>query len=240
MMSSRLSNFIRWSGNILRYNGLLVLFWQWLRRGLRPLGTLDLVTFFQKDLTQPLIDVKARDDLTIALATVNDIDSLMKLMTERQKILNVAQVKKFESLILSRFQKGSLCLLGKIGKDIIHYNWTSFLWEESMGGRFVHLKPDEAFCLDAFTLREWRGKGVYPAAQYQMLLVLQEKGYRKAYTLVDTDNTSSKKPHYRQGWKTFGTVLCFTPRGTSQGRIWRIKGKLARFLEKESPDAANP
>ncbi len=238
-MSSRLSNFVGWSSNILRYNGLLILCWRWLQRGWRPLGTLELVTFLQKDLTQPLIDVKALDGLTITLATVFDIESLVKLMKERQNILGVAETKGIEDLVLSRFQRGSLCFLGKIGPKIIHYNWTSFNWEQSLGGRFVLLKPDEAFCLDAFTLREWRGKGVYPAAHYRMLQVLQQKGYQKAYTLVDADNRSSQKTHYRQAWKALGTALCFTPHGTSQGRIWRIKGKLARFLEK-NPDAANP
>jgi hypothetical protein len=199
-----------------------------------------LVTFFQKDLAQSLNEPKAPQGLTITLATVSDIPSLVNLMKERQKILEVDEVNIFEDLVLSRFQRGGLCFLGKIGQEIIHYNWTSFNWEESLGGRFAHLKPDEAFCLDAFTLKEWRGQGVYPAALYRMLQTLQEKGYRKAFTLVDTDNKSSIKPHYRQGWKPFGTVLCFTPRGTSKGRIWRINGDLSSLLEEQIPDWPTP
>jgi hypothetical protein len=238
-MNSRLFNFIRWMGNTLRYNGLMVLSWRLLRRGFRSLGNLKMVTFFLKDLTQPLNEVIARVDLTITLATESDIEPLVKLMKERYKHLDNDLAKKFESLFLYRLQRGGLCFLGKIENEIIHYNWVSFNRNNSLEGRFVDLRPDEALCLDAFTLREWRGKGIYPAAHYRMLQILQAKGYRKAYALVDTDNKSSKKPHFRQGWKPFGTVLCFTPQGSSKSRVWRIKGNPTRFLEEKIPVTPN-
>jgi RimJ/RimL family protein N-acetyltransferase len=236
-MSSKVSNFFRWSKNILTYNGWGILCWRILQRSLKAIGRLEVVTFFERDLTQPLNDLIFREKVNFSITALSDVPTLVRLMNERQKIRLDDTKIEFNKLVLSRFERGSLCFSGKINSEIIHYNWVSFNSEESLGGRFVHLNPDEAFCLDAFTVREWRGKGVYPAAQAWMLRTLQEKGIGKAYTLIDADNSSSRKPHTRQGWKPIGTVLCFTPTGASRGFIWRLKGNLSRFLEKRNPAA---
>jgi len=234
-MASRWLNFFRWASNICRYNGLLILFWRLLRRALHSLGTLELVTFFEKDLTQPLQEVRPPQGIIAGLATASDISSLVKLMEERNKMIQPGGMKEFENFILSRFQKGGLCFLGKIGEKIVHYNWISFNWEQTLKARTLRLKTDETYCLDAFTLREWRGKGIYPFIHYQALRHLKGKGVRMAYTLVDADNKSSKKTHYLQAWKALGTVLSFIPRGAARGWIFPIMASQTRFLEREIP-----
>lgn len=235
MIGQKLHHFFRWTTNILRYNGLRVLLWRLLQRSLLRFGRLELVTFFKRDLTQPLREIQDRVGLTIARATESDLKSLAVLMGERNKIKKVEEEGMVQPLAQSRFQKGNWCFLGKIGVEIIHYNWISFQGDESLPGHFLQLEKDEAYCLDAFTLREWRGKGIYPAVHYHALHILQQKGFRKAYTLVDLDNKASRKTHHLHGWKAIGTVLCFTPRGASKGWIWPNYKALARFLEKPAP-----
>lgn len=232
MIGQRIPHFFRWTANILRYNGPLVLLWRLLQRSLLRFGRLELVTFFERDLTQPLRVIQIRVDLTITRAAESDIKALVVLMEERVMMQGIEKEKQVHPLVLSRFQKGNWCFLGKIGAEIIHYNWISFHGDESLAGHFLRLEEDEAYCLDAFTLKEWRGKGIYPAAHYHTLLALRQKGFRKAYTLVDLDNKASRKTHHLHGWKAMGTVLCLTPRGTSRGWIWPNDKALARFLEK--------
>lgn len=236
MIKSRVQNFFKWSGEILRYNGLMVLLWRLLQKGVHRFGRLELVTFFEKNLRPPLKEVKPGEDLIIHPAAESDIESLVKLMGERFGTQEFSRLKEFEALIRRRLKKDSLCFLGKIGKEIVHYNWISFHWEESLGGRVMHLKDDEALCLDAFTPEKWRGKGIHPAVHHQMLYYLQQQGYLKAYTLVDTDNKSSQKTHHIHGWLTTGIVLCFTPRGAIKGWIVTLKGNLIDLLKDQIPD----
>lgn len=189
------------------------------------------MTFFEKDLTQPLQEVKPTRGITSGLASASDIGPLVKLMDERDKMHGRERITNFENLVLSRFQKGGLCFLGKSGEDIVHYNWIAFNREETLTGRILHLMPDEAYCLDAFTLQEWRGRGIYPWVHYQALRYLKEKGTKMAYTLVDTDNKSSKKTHILHAWHPLGTVLSFVPRGAAKAWVFPIKTSLSRFLE---------
>lgn len=240
VMITRIQNFYHWSKSIFHYNGLLGGSWQLFRRVLRPFGNLLLVSFFEKDLTQPLDAVKSKTNLSITLAEESDFKPLIKLVEERHTEGRAIEKNQIRNLILERFNKGSQCFLVKIENKIIHYNWVSYYWEESLGGRFIVLKKNEAFCLDAYTQEKWRGQGIYPAAHYQMLHFLQKKGYRKAYTLVDLDNRSSRKTHFLYGWRTIGTVLCFTKRGSPMGWLWPITGNIAGFLEKQVPDTKDP
>ncbi len=230
---TRLQNFYHWAVNIFHFDGLLALFWRLICRGFRPLGILELVTIFERELEPPLQEIKAKVDLAVALAEKSEIESIIKLGEERE---TKGRKAKIRNLILNRFQKGSLCFLGKIGTEIVHYNWISFNWEESLAGRFLHLKENEAFFLDAFTPEKWRGEKIYPAVQYHIFHYLKQIGYRKVFTLVDIDNRSSKKTHYFHGWQTIGLVLCFTPRGAAKGWVWRIRGNVAPFLEKQIPN----
>lgn len=237
-MISRFQNFFKWSGEVLRYNGPMVLLWRWFQRGVHRFGRLELVTIFEKDLRQPLPEVKNPGNMTITIATESEIEPLVELIGERFKTREFSRMKEFEDLVRRRFKRGSLCFLGKIGEEFVHYNWISFHWDESLGGRFIHLKDDEGLCQDAFTPEKWRGKGVHPVVHHQMLYYLRQQGYLKAYTLVDTDNKSSKKTHQLHGWLTLGIVFCFTPRGSAKGWIWPLKGKLADFLKDQIPDVS--
>jgi hypothetical protein len=235
-MTSRLQYLFKRCGEFFRYNGLMGLLWQLLQRGVQRFGELDLVTFFVKDLSQPIKEVKKPANLTITLATESDIEPLFELLRDQHKTWEFSRMKEYQDLVLRRLQRGCLCFLGRTGQEIIHYNWISFHWERSWGGRFMHLKNDEAYCLDGFTSDRWRGKGIHPTVHYQMLHYLRQHGYLKAYTIVKTDDRSSKKTHQLFDWSTLGIIFCFTPRGASKGWILTLKGDLADFLKEQIPD----
>lgn len=235
-MISFFRKFLNWASPILRYNGWLVLFWRILQRIANCFGRMELVTYFEKDLTQPLKEVKGPPELTVTLAEEVDLPALVERMGERFGTRDVSKLKTYEDIIRSRLQRGCLCFLGKAGKEIIHYNWIAFNWGDSQGGRFLHLQADQALCLDGFTPEPWRGKGVHPAVHFRMLYYLQQHGYLQAYTLVDTDNKSSKKTHHLHNWSSRGVVLSFTPKGKSQGWVWPLKANLRPFLREQIPN----
>jgi len=68
-----------------------------------------------------------------------------------------------------------------------------------------------------------------------VLLFLQQSGYRRVYTLVDTDNKSSQKTHHHLGWEFSGTILYFIPRGAKKAWIWQLNGTLEPFAEDQMP-----
>ena len=209
----------------------MVLPWRLLQRGFLHLGRMELVLFLRKDLRQPLRKVKQPADLTITIATKSDIEPLLKLTRERFRTQPISEFKEYEELIRYRFKKGSLCFIAKDGQEVVHSNWISFRPDYCIGGHYLHLKKDEAHCLDGFTQEKWRGKGAHPAVHNLMLNYLQEHGYLKAYTLADWDNKPPQKGLQVHGWSNLGLVFCFTRRGASKGWFVPFNRNLAKFLK---------
>lgn len=200
------------------------------------------MSFYQKDLTTPLTKPPARCDLTVCQARWTDIEKLATLIYEKsggEKGLSAFMNWRIQTKIVDLLQRGHLCFLGKIGEEVIHYNWVFFHWNDSVLGRFVHLKKDEALLNDAFTSEPWRGKAIHTLVQYHMLLSLQEAGYRRAYTLAFTDNRSSLKTHDRLGWKRTGLMLYFVPHNGNWSKFWRISGTLDPFMKRGIPSSGS-
>jgi hypothetical protein len=206
-----------------------------------PLGSLGILNFFQKDLTEPLRGIRTNMNLVVSQATESDIEELTTLVKKRYAhSTNLEWYSKLgiRDTILQRFGRGCKCFIGKIGKEIVHYNWVFFHWEETEPGtgRFIHLKNDEALCNDGFTPEEWRGKSIHAAVNNQMLRFLKQTGYRKAYTVVGLQSRSSQKAIHRIGWIYSGTMLYFIPRRSERAWIWRMKGSVDPFVTEYIPN----
>jgi len=222
----------------LRYEGIHILLWRTFKICLSPLGELGMVTLCRKDLTRPLREIRAKVEVTFGQATESDIEELTTLVVRRYGPKAYKKRDMFRDELLERFANGNKCFVAKIGTEIVHYNWIFFQSGEYMllPRRFTVLKDDEALCMDGVTVEAWRGKSIHTAVNTQMLLFLKKSGYRRAYTIVKTDYKSSKKTLYRVGWEISGTMLYFMPRGAEEAWIWRIRGTLVPFVEKQIPE----
>lgn len=231
MERSQIRWYLRRGVDTVRYEGLHILLWRLLKLGLSPLGDLGMVSFCRKDLTQPLGETRAKVHLIISQASEADIDQLATLVAKRygpawkRKLFTTRGIQE---TIRERFQQGAKCFVGRIGTEIVHYNWIFFPREESS-----HLSDREPLCDDAFTVEEWRGKGIHGAVNNQMLLFLQQSGFRTAYTLVETDNISSQKALQRLGWDFYGTLLHFNPHRSDKVLRWEVRGPLDPFVAEE-------
>lgn len=216
---------------MLRYEGFPVLVWRGLRKSIAPLGDVRLLTFYEKDLVQPLPRVSARVPVTITVATQADFDQVTALIVKRRRprldLVN-DELRRVRQIVSERSERGDKCFVAKLGADIVHSNWVildSMEWPAGTGHR-ITLPPDEAYTTDATTAEAWRGKGIHTAVLLAMLRFLQELGYRKAYAQVRTDNRSAWKSHERLGWRRTGTILLFRPVGRKVTWIWRLRGNL--------------
>ncbi len=227
---------IRWlfdyGVNTIRYEGLHILAWRMLRWGLSSLGDLRAITFCRMDLTQHLGEIKANVDLTISQATEADIDQLVALIEmrwskkQKQKLF---KTKSIQDTISEQFQQGAKCFIGKIGTEMVHYNWI-FFNKKDFDHYFIQLNGREALCDDAFTSPEWRGKGIHGAVNNYMLLFLQQSGIRTAYTCVLTDNISSKKALQQVGWDCFGALIYFIIYNSNKVFTWQLHPPLDPFV----------
>jgi len=129
MERSQIRWFFREGVNTIRFEGLHILSWRLLRWGLLPFGDLRAITYCRMDLTQPLREIQANVDLIISQATEADIDHLVALEEiryspkQKQKLF---KAKSINETISEQFKQGSKCFIGKIGTEIVHYNWIFF------------------------------------------------------------------------------------------------------------------
>lgn len=227
--------------DIIHYEGLHFLLWKILTQALSPVGSLELMSFYQKDLTRPMNKIPAKLDLTVCQATESDIEKLAAMLFVDQyrgredlaPFMSQGIKKKF----VGRLRRGHRCFLGLIGTEIVHYNWIFFPgYEQSfLKDRFIDLMDDEVLLNDAYTSESWRGKSVHTVVQNRMLLFLRQQGYRRAYTLVFTNNRSSQKTHHRLGWERSGLMLYFVlPKSL---KVWTccLRGTLDPFVTKQIP-----
>jgi hypothetical protein len=227
--------YLRRGIDTVRYEGLHILMWRVLRLGLSPLGRLAIVSFCRKDLTQPLRRTQAKVGLIVSQATEADIDKLAALVGKRygpSSMRRWFKARSIQETIRDRFEEGARCFVGKIGTEIVHYNWIFFRRKDWPGvPYFIQLSEREALCDEAFTVEELRGKGIHGAVHNQMLLFLQQSGFRTAYTLVHTDDISARKALHRLGWDFYATLLHFSPRKSDRVFWWQIRGSfLAPFV----------
>lgn len=221
----------------IRYQGLWTALSRLIKLAVSPWGVLRMVSFCRMDLTTPLAEVKAKVPIEIDEATPADIEQLTELFEMSYEYRQCSR-QEIQTLIRSRWRRGSKCFVARIGNRIVHYNWAYFNREAATGWR-IELGEREALCNDALTVEEWRGKGIHAAINNYMLRFLKESGFETAYTEVLSDNISSQKALHRVGWHFFGVFLFFYRYNSDKVRGWVIRGPLAPFVPEEEVNPAS-
>ncbi|MCZ6890380.1 MAG: hypothetical protein O7H39_17970 [Gammaproteobacteria bacterium] len=235
----------------LRYDGVLILFWKVLVKGLSPFCRLGMEILFEKDLTRPLKSSYARVDVLVGEATEADVDQLVALEfgTPIDDETNLSDAEEFAEAVraqmracvteeyLDAFRRGDKCFIGKVGDEIVHKNWTRFQWVQPIPGCEFSLQTgEEVFTSDAFTPEDWRGYGIHEFVNNEMLRSARQAGYRRAYTMTDITKTGSRRGVLRVGWERCGKLLYLIPRGLGKTFIIRLGGSLGPLVRSLEPD----
>lgn len=222
--------------NILHYEGGYSFIWRIIQYALSHFGTLEMVVFYKKNLDHLIPDFRNRDDLMIEAATNSDIEKLVslkiRLIHPDKKDVGINTINHIRDSILERFKRGNICFIGKIGTEIVHFNWTFFNSEEwePKAGFIIRLKNNESYNGDAYTVDEWRGKAIHTFVHNHMLLYLQKNGFKSVYGIVNVENKSSRKTLLRHKWESVGTMLYFMPKDGKRAWKWRVNGELYPFV----------
>jgi hypothetical protein len=93
-----------------------------------------------------------------------------------------------EEFLLDRLQSGHLCLGMKKNSQLVAFTWGNL---KEISFKWIHapLNSDEAYVFDAFTLMEYRGKGIAPFLRCRMYQALEGMGRTKFYSYSDYFNT---------------------------------------------------
>jgi GNAT superfamily N-acetyltransferase len=125
------------------------------------------------------------------------------------------------TVLRNLWSEGNHCFVARYQDQIVGYDWLALSTVQEEEYR-VELRADHAFCLNAYTVPEHRGRGIHYALLRNMLEFAAQNGRSKAYTLVSLFNRNSWKSHIRMGWVREFTYCYFRPYFTIRRVPWPL------------------
>ncbi len=126
---------------------------------------------------------------------------------EEIKQMALIPVRKFsEEFLVQRLKDGQKCIGLKKDNELAAFSWCN-LKEISVKWNLFPLKKDEAYLFDAYTLLDYRGKGIAPFLSFHLYKELQKLGRTKLYSYSDYFNTSAVRFKQKLGAKKIKLFL---------------------------------
>lgn len=102
------------------------------------------------------------------------------------------------------------CIIGATTK-IIFYIWLNYDRMYDIDSYNIKLSSGkQAYLFDAFTLPEYRGKSIFPAALLFICNHLRDKKYQKCFITSTIENKASIRGIRKAGFKMNGYILKYT------------------------------
>jgi GNAT superfamily N-acetyltransferase len=108
-----------------------------------------------------------------------------------------------EATCAERLARGNGCLGLFIGERLAAFTWFD-LEECNFEGWRMPLRPDEAYLFDAFTLTEWRGKGLAPYLRYRVYERLGQEGRNRFLSVSIRANRAAIRFKRKLGGRIIG------------------------------------
>lgn len=89
--------------------------------------------------------------------------------------------------LISHLDQGRRCLACLEGDDLVAFSWFNLDTGPHPAYRY-RIGEDEAYLFDAFTLPNYRGRGIAPYVRYRLYLELEKLGYTRLYSVSETYN----------------------------------------------------
>jgi ribosomal protein S18 acetylase RimI-like enzyme len=119
-------------------------------------------------------------DIVVRQATWEDMDLF-------RSIDRPAVIERYKTLL----QEGRVCLIALKDEQIIAYTWFTPETNPSIEHSYVPLSQGEVYVFAVNTPPAFRSQGFQFMLQQRMLQLLLEEGYKRAFVLVQADNTAS-------------------------------------------------
>jgi GNAT superfamily N-acetyltransferase len=178
---------------------------------LKILGYLEFSEIYSLSLDRIPPPRQLDSSYTIDQANADDIDFICRELVRDEPPV----------VIRTLFAEGHHCFVARSQGRIVAYDWLALSTVQEEEYR-IELEPVHAFCLNAYTVPEHRGRGIHYALLRRMLEFAAQNGRSKAYTLVSLYNRDSWKSHIRMGWVREFTYCYFRPYFTLRRIPWPL------------------
>ncbi len=184
------------------------------KRKLLSRGRLNLFSF---QLSRPIPEIKAGEDAEYSFLNTKSrekAESLTSLVGK--EIVNV------------RFNRGEVCGVARLNSEVVSYCWVAFQQAE-VGeiNRTIKLRNNELYFYDAFTLPDYRGRGLFPALLTAILGFARSQGCSRALIFSLRENRPSVRGIEKAGFSLFQSIYFLKSPGLTLCLSGRIKGKEA-------------
>jgi len=182
-----------------------------LHYGMKVLGYLEFSEIYSIDLSHLPPPRRLDNRYVLDKANAEDIDYICRELVRDEPPV----------VIRNLFAEGHSAFVARSEGRIVGYNWLALSTVQEEEYR-IDLEPAHAFCLNAYTVPEHRGRGIHYALLRGMLEFAAQNGRSKAYTLVSLYNRDSWKSHIRMGWEREFTYCYFRPYFTLRRIPWPL------------------
>lgn len=145
---------------------------------------------FTRSLEDPLPSFEARLPLTYHVAEPDDLSYL-------RGIVLPSQLEYFSK----RLAHGRICILALYQDNVTAYGWLAGKVDFERDNLELRLEPGDAYIDDLYTLPAYRRQGIQTGLHLQQLQYLQERGLKRAVSIVAVDNIPSRKMFEKIGWQ---------------------------------------
>ena len=107
--------------------------------------------------------------------------------------------------IAERLRRGDGCIVAKHGGRVVYVVWVAFKkYYSHLLDREYELANDEIFTYGAYTVPEFRGKGIQPTVACRMYGGMKDTGYKRLLAFIDPKNPSAMSIIDKYGYERVG------------------------------------
>lgn len=123
-----------------------------------------------------------------------------------EKIASLASLVG-KDIVNARFNQGEVCGVAWSNSAVVSYCWLAFKQAE-VGeiNRIIKLRDNELYLYDAFTLPDYRGRGLFPALLTAILGFARSQGYSRALIFSNSKNRPSLRGIEKAGFSLFQSI----------------------------------
>ena len=142
-------------------------------------------------LQEPAPIVQPVNGLILKQVQLGDLDLLTTMKTSSDTL--------WHKMLLERER---FCAVALRDEQPVAYGWFTPKVDPRVERTYVPLSRDEIFIFDLFTRPAFRRQGIQSALLRHILELGQEKGYKRALSLIAVNNTPSLNLHEKLGFRT--------------------------------------
>jgi hypothetical protein len=142
----------------------------------------------EKDLQEPIPDIKPPIELEIGIASTDDLRCI-------EDQIDGEYLKVFQDGV----KMGNTCFVAKTNGHIAGFSWLSFQDVPLVFGASARYPQDTAHSYHSLVFPEFRGNKVFQCLSRELYIYLKSKGYRYACNLVTRKNVPSIKARLNVG-----------------------------------------